>query len=326
MAQVDKLVHKLRAELNRLSERVETQARYTDVLERRLRETMKRFGSESVSVEIADPIQPRNDGINLRASDAARPALRFDSRRPGPEHAPSTTADHWWPRGDGAARPLVPNAGWQNYGLHGWVDKVIGVSVCNLPRQVVAGIVDSIAAQQARSRDFVPVFLTDSTDFDLFRRHGFVFEYLPDGNRRSCCSGTQDWSDYAAQRRALLEQKWGVAEVVCFGPLEFGRVEGELADRSAAGEAHAPPPDRTTKPATHRSRGGSRLVAAAPAGAQRADGVAANGKASRSRAIRQPRKLARDSRAKSGKPNGQHGPEAVDTAEGGGSSHAGRPR
>jgi hypothetical protein len=80
----------------------------------------------------------------------------------------------------------------KNYALHGRVDKVVGVSVCGLLRPVLAGIVDSIAAQQARSRDFVPVFLTDSTDFDLFRRHGFVFEYLPNCGAR-CSSASGAW-------------------------------------------------------------------------------------------------------------------------------------
>lgn len=324
MTQVDKLVHSLRAELNRLRERVETQARYTDVIERKLREAMKRSGAGTPSVEVADPILPLNGGIRLPATQSEGPAATFDSRSPGARAAAAGTDESWWPRGERSARPLVPNAGWQNHALHGRVTKVVGISVCGLPRAVLEGVIDSIAAQQGRLRDFAPVFLTDSTDFDLFRRHGFVFEYLPAPDRRAGCSGTATWDDYAAQRRALLERKWGMDHVICFGPSEFGRPAAETSVSPAAGAAlpglsdagSGRSPQRAARlrhPAAARPDRRSRKQPDAPVEPAASSANAAEGasRATRAkRAARQPKRT----RAGAHRANGQGSPEAFGEA------------
>jgi hypothetical protein len=128
----------------------------------------------------------------------------------------------WWPRRKARARPLVPNAGWQNYTLHKRAPKVVGVSVCGLPHVLLEATLATIAAQQSKLRDFIPLFLTDSTDFEAFRRHGFVWEYLPGPAERQRCAGARRWPEYAALRRALLVRKWGLDQIIVIGSSEFG--------------------------------------------------------------------------------------------------------
>jgi hypothetical protein len=220
-------LRRLRAELNRLSERVEIQARYTAVIEGKLRELMQEAGVAPVTVEIRDPILPLNGGVSLRTEAAAARENRPFAARTRSVATSSAETDHsWWPSASKAGRPLTPNAGWRNYSLHGWV-KVVGISVCGFPREGLEAILALVAERQTASRDFIPVFLTDSTDFDLFRRYGFVFEYLPSPAKQATYAGTMSWAEYAAERRAFLERKWGLSDVICFGSAEFGRPAAE---------------------------------------------------------------------------------------------------
>lgn len=219
----DREVYGLYAELNRLGERIESQTRYVDVLERKLREMMRQLGLRTVAVEIFDPIPRLGGGSGQQGAGApaSHPHVRPAERQI------AATDNSWWPRSEGDGPPLIPNAGWRNYALHRQADKVVGVSVCGLSRTVLEGIVATVAEQQSLLRNFIPVFLTDSTDFDLFRQHGFVFEYLPAAAKRAAVAGTTNWEAYAAERRALIERKWNLAHIICFGPVEFGKPEAQ---------------------------------------------------------------------------------------------------
>jgi hypothetical protein len=119
---------------------------------------------------------------------------------------------------------------------------VLGVSVCGLSRSVLEPLVDTIAAQQTALRDFIPVFLTDSMDFEVFRRHGFVCEYFPDAAERARYGGAVDWAEYGRRRRDLVTRKWRLDEIVVIGSLEFGIVDQDPAKIAAAQPAAAAPP------------------------------------------------------------------------------------
>lgn len=82
-------------------------------------------------------------------------------------------------------------------------------------------IVEMLEKKQQHNRDFIPVFLTDSMEFDIFRSRGFAFEYLPSPGARMV-NGTVPWSVYAHKRLQLLMQKWNLARVITFGSDEFG--------------------------------------------------------------------------------------------------------
>jgi hypothetical protein len=76
--------------------------------------------------------------------------------------------------------------------------------------------VEAIEKRQVRSRDFTPVFVTDSPDLAPFRDRGYVVEYIPP-------SITSDGKENRAQRQylrarfELIEAKWGLGNLVDLG-------------------------------------------------------------------------------------------------------------
>jgi hypothetical protein len=98
-----------------------------------------------------------------------------------------------------------------------------------LTKTVLGSVVETIVGQQTLLRDFIPVFLTDSVDFEVFRRHGFVWEYFPDAEERARYDGTLSWAAYGAVRRELLRRKWGLDEVVAIGAVPFALAGTEAA-------------------------------------------------------------------------------------------------
>lgn len=194
-------------EVRGLRERIEGQNCHIATLERQLRALLAtaRLGPESVEASLPAPsTRP------WRAAPAARIA------------APDWS---FWPTPEEVERPLLPTPGKRCYTLKGAPLKVIGISVCGLSREAIESIVHFIEQHQSRDRRFVPVFLTDATESNIFRRRGFVFEYLPPPDRVRL-RGSKPWAEYAAERRRLLARKWGMADIITFGKVEFGRPSG----------------------------------------------------------------------------------------------------
>jgi hypothetical protein len=206
---------------------MEIKALNSEALERSLASANGRAASNAPVVEAFDPLPPATERAVLR------PPAKSDAAAGRPDRDRSDRGE-WWPTLGRPKRPLVPNAGWRNATLQARAEKVIGVSVCGLGRSELEQAVALVAAQQAAQRDFIPVFLTDSTDFDVFREHGYVFEYLPAHGERAACADVKAWDDYAAERRALIEKKWGLDRIISFGPREFGRPAEPQAEDPAA--------------------------------------------------------------------------------------------
>ena len=211
----------LMKEVRSLRERVESQNCHIATLERQLRTLLGATGLGPVSVQAHAPAVAR--------CWRAKPAPRM----PAPDRA-------FWPTPNDEARPLAPAPGLRAYALKGTPLKAIGISVCGFSRGEIQSIVDFIEQHQSRDRQFVPVFLTDSIDANIFRCRGFVFEYLPPPDRVRL-RGSKSWADYAAERRRLLARKWGMADIITFGEVEFGRpkapVDAEKATALAAQKA-----------------------------------------------------------------------------------------
>jgi len=209
-------------EMRGLRERVESQNCHIATLERQLRTLLGTTGLGPVSVQAHAPT------ASVRVW-RAKPAPRM----PAPDRA-------FWPTPDDEGRPLAPAPGLRAYALKGTPLKVIGISVCGFSRPEIEPIVEFIEQHQSRDRQFVPVFLTDTTDANVFRRRGFVFEYLPPPERVRL-RGRKSWADYAAERRRLLALKWGMADIITFGEVEFGRpktpVDAEKATPPAVQKA-----------------------------------------------------------------------------------------
>ena len=234
MSAGDREIFWLRAELDRRADRIELQSRYVEAIERRLRELLNAQEAAAPSVTVADPIPP----LEAAASNPDDRDAAYASAEPT---AAPVVDESWWPRARRAPAPLAPASGWRNFTLRDQPTKVLGVSVCGLSRAVMESLVDTIAAQQTALRDFVPVFLTDSTNLEPFRRHGYVCEYFPDAGERARYEGSLSWAEYGGRRRDLLKRKWRLDEVVAIGGLEFGVVDKEPV-RIAA------PPSRTHEP------------------------------------------------------------------------------
>jgi len=194
----------LTKEVTGLRERIEGQNCHIAMLERQLRALLETTGLGPVSVEAHAPeVTPRR----WRATPAAR--------MPAPDRG-------FWPTPDDNSRPLMPAPGLRAYALKGTPLKVIGISLCGFSREEIEPLVEFVEQHQSQDRTFVPVFLTDTTAANIFRRRGFIFEYLPPPDRVRL-RGSKSWGDYAAERRRLLARKWGMSDIITFGDITFGR-------------------------------------------------------------------------------------------------------
>lgn len=240
----------LMREVRGLRERVESQNCHIATLERQLRALLGITGLGPVSVQAHAPAAtPRR----WRATPA--------ERLPAPDQA-------FWPTPAEDGRPLVPAPGLRAYALKGTPLKVIGISVCGFSREEIEPLVEFIEQHQSQDRSFVPVFLTDSTEANIFRRRGFIFEYLPPPGRVRL-RGSKSWVDYAAERRRLLVHKWGMADIITFGDVTFGRPKDTVDAETTATEVKMVPGRRAKgKPASKakvRPRRASRTKAEASA-------------------------------------------------------------
>lgn len=199
-------------ELARLRERAELNFHGAALAGRRLEALAGRVGIRPDIVELSEPLGRRGTGGPGRATPA---------RRVG--GADAGTGEEWREDAGPEPCPLDPAPGWACGTLRGGGRRAIGISVCGLDAAGLRRVVELVAARQRQDRDFVPVFLTDCDDFEVFGEYGFVFEYLPPADRRAKHPCAADWPAYAARRRRLVERKWALSEVICFGMGEFGR-------------------------------------------------------------------------------------------------------
>lgn len=198
--------------VGQLRERVENQARHIETLERCLNTALVKAGLESETVVLRDKLPP-----------LPGPAVPATPRQLLPPRVADVATDpSWWPTASRAPTPLPPEPGWACYNLSDRVGKVLGISLLGMSDDHVVATVELIAAQQRKSRDFLPVFLTSSSAFHVFRAHGFVFEYLPPQRQRDLVEPIGDWQDYLAERLAFIARKWGMTRVICFGSQALG--------------------------------------------------------------------------------------------------------
>jgi hypothetical protein len=100
--------------------------------------------------------------------------------------------------------PLVPNPGWKCLA----VDRPqlrIGFTLFGMTNSEVEQAIEVIEQRQLRSRDFVPVFVTEQLDLAPFRSRGYVVELALDETSR-------------ARRLEFLANKWGLHKLVDLGP------------------------------------------------------------------------------------------------------------
>lgn len=192
--------------------------------------------------EAGTPIRELNEPLAPHASRAAdSEPVRFPASedlkapsRPGP------AGKAWWPMPAATATPLHPVPGWALYGQQGTV-KAVGFSVLGLDEAATREAVDFVARAQRNQRNFVPVFLTDLDELQVFRDHGFVAEYLAGASIEPAAARQR----YLAERKDLIQRKWNLGAILDMtrsarpdlGAAGFGALESLTTDSPATDTA-----------------------------------------------------------------------------------------
>jgi len=61
------------------------------------------------------------------------------------------------------------------------------------------------------------IYLTDNSDFTIFRRHGVIFEYLPPLVEQRLHAADMPWQAYLREHWGLLLAKWRPRRVLAYG-------------------------------------------------------------------------------------------------------------
>jgi hypothetical protein len=120
-----------------------------------------------------------------------------------------------WPTSRRPANPLWPNVGFANYGIDRSNTRVVGFAVFGMDEADLEEAVKFVEDNQRRSRDFVPLFLTDSGAIGSFRKRGYSYEYFPRHGVTRANGPTI--RAYAENRLELIRRKWGLAGIITLG-------------------------------------------------------------------------------------------------------------
>jgi len=74
-----------------------------------------------------------------------------------------------------------------------------------------------LVERDCSSRAMAPVCIVDIDTFELFRRRGLTFEYLPPADDRKRFDPSLHWDLYMQRRLALIRRKWDPVRVISFG-------------------------------------------------------------------------------------------------------------
>lgn len=73
--------------------------------------------------------------------------------------------------------------------------------------------VSKVEERQLRERDFIPVFVTDTGNFGVFRSRGYVFEYIPP-SIANASSNQRTKRRILKDRLDLIKAKWNLSDIV----------------------------------------------------------------------------------------------------------------
>lgn len=194
-------------EIRTLLETIEIQARQIETLRDRLGRALEGAGTAPCVAEIRP----------------APPPPRTPYAKPPPRMA--AAVPEGWPKAAETPLPLRPNPGWACHTLKSADCDTVGYSVFGLPQDALERAVEAVDALQRAEGDFVPLFLTDASDFAVFRNRGYAFEHFPSPGRWAALPGTISWESYAGHRLALIREKWGLSRLVRLGS-DLPRADG----------------------------------------------------------------------------------------------------
>ena len=99
--------------------------------------------------------------------------------------------------------------------------RVLAVVIFGLAELEIAKLLP-VVERDCQARSMMPLLLTDSDAFELFRERGMIFEYLPPADDRERFDRQLHWDLYLQRRLALIRQKWQPTRIVAFGEVAVG--------------------------------------------------------------------------------------------------------
>ena len=186
-------------ENRRFRERIESLASQNHHLRDRIKEAGQSPPEISAFEKIESPNRPGKGPV-------LEP--RRDTTRGNPEwHLAS-----WFPVFENGIAPLDPSAGLRCLTAVRAPIR-IGCQLFGLDSDRVEEAVSKIEERQLRERDFIPVFVTDNSDFSIFRSRGYVFEYIP-SSISNAPKNQRTKKRILKDRLELIKAKWNLRDIV----------------------------------------------------------------------------------------------------------------
>jgi hypothetical protein len=120
-----------------------------------------------------------------------------------------------WPERRPVVPVLRPSPGLSAYALRGVPDlpNLVLALFFRPPGEIEAAIATTLAEQQA-GEPFIPVFLTNCTDFTALREQRLAFEYFPFELDEAAPPPEPRWAAYLITTLELTMRRWGVRQIV----------------------------------------------------------------------------------------------------------------
>ena len=178
---------------------------------KRLKEVVERQFAELTALRMMTP--PGSAPIGVDGTHFATARAKVS---PAANHRTERLSDPiLWPTARKPANPLWPNVGFASYALDRSRAKAVGFAVLGMNEEDLEDAVRFVEDNQRRSRDFVPLFLTDSPAIGAFRKRGYSYEYLP--GHRVTRTNAAALREYGEARLEFVRRKWGLAGIVTLG-------------------------------------------------------------------------------------------------------------
>ncbi len=99
--------------------------------------------------------------------------------------------------------------------------RVLAIVIFGLTEPEIVKLLPVIE-RDCQARGMMPLLLTDSDAFELFRKRSMIFEYLPPADDRERFGQQLRWDLYLQRRLALIRQKWQPTRIIAFGEVALG--------------------------------------------------------------------------------------------------------
>ncbi|OEO29095.1 hypothetical protein VW23_002570 [Devosia insulae DS-56] len=184
--------------------------------------TALRSASASLAEAQAQRAETRRIGFGTLRSEP-----QADDERPQPRLAPRAS----WARQLLAAPPLTRPTLFAYPGHMGAAIQeqpylAVGYILGGETEAEIEEAVETVTVVSRSRRDFTPVFITGSTHFSPFLRHGYSFEYLPP--RRHFGGDDASYALWRQRRLDFIAAKWGLASMTVLGDSPAAVAAGPL--------------------------------------------------------------------------------------------------